>query len=275
MRCDFSDIGNLSMEDLCATLRDGSHDVAEVVCSHGAVETTLALLEKPSKDGNFNTFRLATEALWLMIYDFDSCQQLINARGHHKVFRLAREHGCQDSAVACGVFRLLGETLYSEAGNAEVWRTADLTFVVSSLDWALRLCSEHGLTDAEASLRGVLLGAVCNVAALWAWRAQGAAAEAIKALVASVPKLLEVMAARPEDVHLMQHGCRLLHALARRGTYWPDNLREPTEAALAQIATMYRSVAGSDVKTYSGLALKAMKALPPAPSCNIILSAMD
>lgn len=211
------------LQDLCVTLR-GGYEVAEAVCDHGGVEIALSLVcgTAPASISAV-TRHLAAEALWLMIYDHESSQRLIQAGGHGKMLRLLRDSGPKDSTLAAGGLRVLGETLYSEARTADLWRSADLEVVIEALDWALR---------ADPARRGELLAIVCDVASLWVWRAQGAAVEAMMPLVGLIPRLLQEMAARPDEAAVLQQGCRLLHGLAGRCNYWPDNVKQATLAAL-------------------------------------------
>jgi len=260
-----------AVEELCCALRLGRHDAAETVCAHGAVEATMALLSDGKEFVEADTTCFAFEALWLMIDDYDSCQPLIQGGGHDKVLRLAREQGPQDASVARGAFRLLAETLYNEAQNAALWCSADFNFLVDALEWALRVNAEPHRNEDEANMRAELLATMCDVTTLWAWRVTGPSAESVKLLMGIIPRVLEEMAARPYDGKLLQHGCRLLNALAKRGVAWPEDLRRPAQAALTQIiGQCFLGFNDPSVQQYSRLALKAVDALPVAS-----LSAMD
>jgi len=85
------------------------------------------------------------------------------------------------------------------------------------------------------------------------------------------------MCERKDDFLLLQHGCRLLAALAQRCQGWPTDLKEPTMAALAEIfsSVPMRSAEGAEVRTYCGMALKSLMPLPPAESKDESLSLQE
>jgi len=254
----------VAAERLCAELRQGGHGASEVACRHGAVEAAVALLDAglqsvagTAADGSL-VARHATEALWLLIDDCNSCQSLIQCGGHNSVFRLARTHGPEDAGTACNAFRLLAQTLYGETRNAQVWCTADIDFVVDALGWAL--AREHDSPDAQG-----VLGFACDVAALWVLRAMGPGLEATKALVGLIPPLLETMSRRREDPVFLQHGCRLLGALARRCGQWPEDMRQPALAALGELSALLYCSPDPQIRAHGGSAFKAVAALPAPP----------
>jgi len=260
------------------TLRGGGYESAELVCDGGGVEAALAVLargtgpEAARQAQQVDGMRqLAAEALWLMIYDHDSSQRLIQAGGHGAVIRLLREEGPQDAALTGGALRVLGETLYSEARSAEIWGSADLACIVEALDWALRA--------EPASQRGPLLATVCNIAALWVWRARGAAVDVALPLLGLIPRLLEELANHQDSSDVLQHATRFLLNLAKRSTYWPENVREPTLAALKELCSVSLLNPRPDCPDFMFYLMNALKVvaqldIEPKPGL-CILSAMD
>jgi len=252
---------NRAVADLCLALRSGGHPAADLAIEHGGVEAALALLSGGGGDKTA-TICHATEVLWYLTDDYDSCQFLINARGHDAVLSLARsDDAAGDASVARGAFRLLAQTLYCEARNAKMWTEADVGFVIQALGWALRA----DLLEKEGEMGGSLIGLVCDVAALWIQRCTGPSAEGARLLVGVVPLLLERMAARSDDVIFMQHGCRLLFALAKNCQHWPADMREPAMAAFTSLAKGGLAVtcmSDPEVMAYAGLAFKALAASP-------------
>lgn len=233
-----------------------------MICEQGGVEATLAVLVSGDR-GNPLDRQVAAEALWLMIYDYESSVRLIKAGGHDQVIKLLRDEGSTDGKLAALSLRVLGETLYSEARSADIWGTADLDVIVQALDWALHSTSPS---------RSAFVVIACNVAALWVWRVRGPAVDAVAPLLGVVPRLLQVMAEDgPEDAELLQQACRLLHGLACKSKDWPDNVREPTLAALQQISSSYSFCPRPEINGFSVHALQAVEQVPPQSS----LSAMD
>lgn len=241
-------------EDLCVALRGGGHAMAENACELAAIQAVVSQL---LGSGSTAAPRLATEALWYLIDDYDSCQSFIMADGHSKLFLLAREAGSQDATITSNTFRLLAETLYGERRGAHVWGTADLDFIVDALDWALRadMC-ERELSQEMGG--GTVLGTICDVAALWVQRSTGSGTETVKALVGIIPSLLEKMAQRSDDPNLLQHGCRLLYALARTCNGWPEDMRQPALAALGQLASILQVMPHPELAAFSALAYRAV-----------------
>lgn len=244
--------------------------MAESACEHGAIQAVVSQL---LGSGSNAAPRIATEALWYLIDDHESCQSFIMADGHSRLFLLAREGASQDVAITSNTFRLLAETLYGEGRGAGVWGTADLDFIVEALDWALRsdVCEKE---LAEEMGGGTVLGTICDVAALWVTRSSGSGTESVKAMVGIIPLLLEKMAQRSDDPNLLKHGCRLLNALARSCSTWPEDMRQPALAALGQLATILQVVPQPELAAFSALAFKAVNAMEqvPAPS---LLESMD
>lgn len=267
--------GLAPLEDLCVTLRDGGYQVAEGICDGGAIELALERLTTPAaacQDAVAVSERarpLAAEALWLMLYDHESCTRFMQAGGHRRIVKLLREEAPScNSALSSGALRVIGETLYSEPRSAEIWGTAELDFIIEAMDWALRF--------EPASERGPLLAIVCNLAALWVWRAKETAVETILPLVGLVPRLLEELSVRNEEPDVLAQGCRLLHGLAGRCRFWPENVREPTIAAMQEMSSNYRFTPLPGVQGYSIQALKAVQELPAAPpTASGALSSMD
>lgn len=251
------------LEDLCVTLRAGGYQVAEIICEYGGVQKALTLL---LDETSTIARRMAAEALWLMIYDHESSRQLIDADGHTSVLQLVRREGSEDGALACSSLRVLGETLYSEGQSAELWKRGDLEVVIEALDWALR---------SEAPTRNTFVATVCNIAALWIWRARGPAVNAIMPLVVLIPRLLEMMAANPDDADVLKEGCRVMHALAQRCRCWPENIRQPAMVALAEITRQYQFCPRPDIGGYGVHALQAVGKLEPEPLGSGNLSTMD
>merc|ERR1712216_375365 len=218
-------------EDLCRVLRSGGHTAAELFCEHGAVEATAAIL---GQNTNSTAQLRALESLWFLIDDYESCQSLIRCGGQGQILKLALQQGSQDANFAYIAFRVLTSTLYGENRNAGLWSSSDIDFVVEALGWALRADSSVAhIADPACAL-------LCDIAALWVQRAVGKGLDAAKALVGVIPLLLEKMASRSDDFMLLQHGCRLLHALAKRSDHWPEDLRQPAVAAMAQLAEVLR-----------------------------------
>lgn len=269
--------GTSAAESLCVALRTGGHSAAEAACDVGAVQAAVALLGRGAASDAREPALVcaATEALWFLVDDYDSCQLLIGAGGHDALLRLARERAPQDEGVASNTFRLLAESLYGEAKNAKLWAEMDACFLVEALDWALRTYEPAAIERGEAQA----LGFICDVLALWLQRAGGSAgADMAKILVCLVPRILERMAASRDDSCLIQHGCRLMWALAKRGEHWPEDMQQPALAALSQMATMnpFQAAANPEAMAYSGMAFHAVAALPPPPTCTAAdLSIMD
>ncbi|CAE8622049.1 unnamed protein product, partial [Polarella glacialis] len=126
-----------AIQELCLALRHGGHDAAEVACSAGAVEASVSLL-KSSSSSSSALLPETMEVLWLLIDDYDSCQRLIRSGGHNSLLRLVREHGPKDALVSTAAFRLMAETLYSEANGSELWMESfDPQLLIEALEWAV------------------------------------------------------------------------------------------------------------------------------------------
>lgn len=120
------------------------------------------------------------------------------------------------------------------------------------LDWSIQQVTSSG------SQRH-FLGFVCDVAALWLQRTPPGAAHA---LVPCLPRLLEAMARCPEDPWLLQHGCRLLWALAvaSQDHPWPPHLTQPALKALEQLELP------AVVRHYHAMAIRMLKNMAPSPN---------
>jgi hypothetical protein len=257
-----------SAEELCVALCRGGHAAAEAACQLGAVEAAAALLCKRESAEAYGLEFRAIEALWYLVDDFDSCQALIRCGGQSQVVKLAREKGSQDASFACSALRLLTETLYGEARNAALWHADDMDFVIDALSWALTA------DISQAHVADPACGFLCDIAALWVQRCGERSIELAKALVGLIPLLLQKMAARTDDVVLLQHGCRLVSALATRSCYWPEDMRQATLSALAQLSPITRMSADAQVSLCGNQALKAVATLPERLP-EVTLSAMD
>lgn len=246
---------------LCAALRIGGHDLAEVACDLGAVEAATQVVFESGQNlrvpYHAAVVQDATEALWFLCDDSSSCGRLVERGGNTALLRLLHERGPEDGAVAASTLRLLTSTLYAEGRKSSFWREAHADVFVEALGWALALESSAAADCDESAV-----GLACDVAALWVLRAGSAAgADSAKALVAVVPQLLRRMEAGKDNAYLQQHACRFLWALSKVCRSWPANVQQPALVALTQMALPLQLSFNPDVRAYSGLAVQAMAML--------------
>ncbi|CAL1133260.1 unnamed protein product [Cladocopium goreaui] len=221
----------LQLHTLNGALRDGGHDAAEDACRLGGIRISIDMLKSKRPE----VLEKSLEALWLLVDDHDSCQELIQRNGHHEIWRILRRH--RNDQLASNVFRLMAETLYGESRSSTFWKDGlDGHFLSEALDWSIQV--------ALSSHSSHTLGFVCDVAALWLQRCP-TGLEAVKALLHNVPALLQAMAVCPNNA-LLQHGCRLLWAMAEvtsraqhvHARCWPESLGQPTLRALEEMKHM-------------------------------------
>lgn len=251
-------------------LRAGGHHASEEACELGAVELIVsevrAGMQKCCGEPCGAVPILAMETLWYLLDDFDSCSRFREAGGHNLVLNIVREEGARHAGVTCAALRLLSETLYSELRCASLWTTDQLDFLVDALIWACKVeVSGHRLPDAVAGVS--LVSNLCDVAALWVLRAAGPGVQCTKKLVLAIPLLLQAMAAGMADAKLLQHGSRLLAALART-CQWPESLSQSVVAALSELCVPLHP----EVSIHSGIALKAVQVQVQALHANSLNS---
>jgi hypothetical protein len=246
-----------ALASLCQLLRVGGNQASEEALALGAVELSVSEVRAglPSHCGEaFGAAPLlAMETLWYLLDDFHSCSRFREAGGHDLILNIVRDEGPRDAAVTCASLRLLSESLYSEPGCAALCTTDQLDFLVDALMWACKAeVAGQRLPDAVSGVS--LVSHLCDVAALWVLRASGLGALCTRKLVLAIPLLLQAMAAGMEDAKLLQHGSRLLAALART-CQWPESLSQSVVAALSELCAPVHP----EVSIYSGVALKAVQ----------------
>lgn len=267
-----------AVANLCAALRTGGHDLAEVACDLGAVEAaTQVVFESSTSNGapyHSAVVQGATEALWFLCDDSDSCGRLVERSGNTALLRLLHERGPEDGTVAASTLRLLTSTLYAEGRKSRFWQEAHADVFVEALGWALALDAA-----VPADCNESIVGLACDVAALWVLRAGSTAgADSAKALMAVVPQLLRRMEAGQDNAYLQQHACRFLWALSKICCSWPENIQQPALVALTQMAFPLQLSFNPDVRAYSGLAVEALAMLASQNGAEVAatgLSSMD
>jgi len=197
--------------------------------------------------------------LWWLADDYDHCQELIQLGGHGALIKVAREKAPNDATVANSVFKVLSNSLYNEARNASLWRAEDISFLIEALAWVLSESSSVSADGQWSDVARTASGAICDVAALWLQRADCSDVETVRHILLVVPRLLERMGESRDDAVLMQHGCRLLAAVARRCKSWPSDMRESTMIALSQILMQYQLTGNQEIKTFCMHAIMALQ----------------
>eukprot|EP00933_Yihiella_yeosuensis_P027874 TRINITY_DN2170_c0_g1_i6.p1 TRINITY_DN2170_c0_g1~~TRINITY_DN2170_c0_g1_i6.p1 ORF type:complete len:103 (-),score=21.04 TRINITY_DN2170_c0_g1_i6:244-552(-) len=69
------------------------------------------------------------------------------------------------------------------------------------------------------------------------------------------------MKERKDDVVFAQHGCRLIWALAKSSSAWPEELQAPAVAALMQMAMQWQVQPHPEARMYNSMALQAVAAM--------------
>ena len=241
-------------------LVNGGHPAAEEACRLGGLRISVDLLKSKSPE----VLEQTVEALWLLVDDHESCQELITLNGHQEMWQILTQH--QSHHLTRNVFRLLAETLYGEKRSSKFWKDGlDGHFLSQALEWSI----EESMTSTSSNS----LGFVCDVTALWLQRCP---ADSVKALLHTIPALLRAMANRPSDPLLVQHGCRLLWAMAdvttkAPGSSWPEAFGQPTLEALEQLR---QKDLPQHVMHYHAMAIHMVKRMTEAKS-SMSLDAMD
>eukprot|EP00746_Dinoflagellata_sp_MGD_P035750 gnl/MRDRNA2_/MRDRNA2_185600_c0_seq1.p1 gnl/MRDRNA2_/MRDRNA2_185600_c0~~gnl/MRDRNA2_/MRDRNA2_185600_c0_seq1.p1 ORF type:complete len:360 (+),score=83.05 gnl/MRDRNA2_/MRDRNA2_185600_c0_seq1:87-1166(+) len=246
---------------ICLKCKEGGNDAIDLAAAHGALNAALQLFSQGSSSEDWNP-QLAchgADVLWWLADDYDHCQELIRLGGHGALIQVAREKAPNDANVANSVFKVLSNSLYNETRNATLWRAEDISFLIEALAWVLSESSSISADGQWSDVARTATGAICDVAALWLQRADGADVEVVRHIMLVVPRLLVRMGENKNDPVLLQHGCRLLASLSRRCKSWPPEMRESTMVALSQILMQYLSSGNQEIKTFCMMALKALQ----------------
>jgi len=252
------------LKDMCAALRKPGTEFAEEAYSAGALPLLLgALKDLPSESlsggGAGDAVRISSgcgEALWFMLDDSERCYDFASRDGNRELTRLMCA-AVSDSKVASTTMlqlvRVLAQTVYSESRKGSLW-DEDAQFLFDALKIALESPPASDMASAAIPL--------CDVCTLWLQRAGERAAGLKSALFTLVEKLVDRMAESTDDTLMLQHGCRLVCAIAQ-GTepVWPMELVGKAGSFIAHIQSIHSMPDGNiDVKDFAYAALKKLAA---------------